>query len=197
MHYVRDYSRVEISTNEKFNATHAVTDLAVLRKAVIHWVRTTGQRVLLCPEMSSENELFEPYILSQLPEDVKPHVGALDRYWITDEASSVYARASLVLSMECHSPILAIAAGKPAIYLHQPQDTWKVQMYPDLGLGDWIFPIGEAGDGHLAARMTEIHQNHPAALALAQTAQCRAATLLGNAVRQVLQSVASPFATTK
>jgi hypothetical protein len=183
----RPYAPGEIAEREKFNAAHAPADFGMLRDAIIHWVRTTGQRVLLCPEMTYETELFEPHILSRLPGDVRPHVTALDRYWITDEASSVYARASLVLSMECHSPILAIAVGRPAIYIHQPQDTWKVQMYPDLGLGEWVFPVGKAGDGRLAARMTEIHKNYPSACELARTAHSRALSLLSAAARQVAE----------
>ncbi|MDR2674675.1 MAG: polysaccharide pyruvyl transferase family protein [Opitutaceae bacterium] len=181
----RPYTPEEVAVREKFNAAQAPADFGVLRDAITHWVRTTGQRVLLCPEMTYETELFEPHILSRLPGDVRPHVTALDRYWLTDEANSVYARASLVLSMECHSPILAIATGRPAIYLHQPQDTWKVQMYPDLGVGAWALPIETAGAGALRACLDNINNDQPAALALARAARDRAAGLMADAAKQV------------
>ncbi|MDR1011212.1 MAG: polysaccharide pyruvyl transferase family protein [Opitutaceae bacterium] len=186
IHPERPFTAETIATREKFNAAQAPADFAALRGAITHWVRATGDRVLLCPEMIYATELFEPHIISQLPADVRLRVTALDRYWITDEASSVYARASLVLSMECHSPIMAIATGRPTIYLHQPQDTWKVQMYPDLGLGDWAIPIDAPDAGkRLAACMTAIHQDYPAALAHARAACSKAGALLADAARRV------------
>ncbi len=51
---------------------------------------------------------------------------------ITDEAASLYRQARAVVSMECHSPIMACVNGRPAFYVRQPHDTWKGQMYRDL-----------------------------------------------------------------
>lgn len=36
-------------------------------------------------------------------------------FWNADEAASVYARARAVVSLDCHSPIIALTAREPAI----------------------------------------------------------------------------------
>ena len=87
---------------------------------------------------------LRPLLFDKLPSDVKPHVRSLDRYWLTAEAASVYARAAAVVSMEQHSPIMAIAAGTPAILVRQPTDTRKGQMWRDIGLDRWIFEIDDS-----------------------------------------------------
>jgi polysaccharide pyruvyl transferase WcaK-like protein len=170
----RRYSASEIEEKERFNAATAPGDHAIVRAAIVAWVRKTGGSVLLCPEMSYATELFEPHLINPLPDDVRPKVKAMNRYWMPDEASSVYARARLVLSMECHSPILTIARGRPAIYLHQPQDTWKSQMYPDLGVGDWVMPIEHTSGDALAARVMGMHDRYEVACARAVSAAERA-----------------------
>ena len=53
-------------------------------------------------------------------------------------------RAHAVISMECHSPIIAAAQRTPFFYLRQPEDTIKGQMYYDIGLSDWVFEIDDA-----------------------------------------------------
>jgi hypothetical protein len=180
-HPERGYADSEIEAKDRFNAEHVENDHAKLRTAIIGWVRNTGLRVLLCPEMSYQTELFEPHILSALPDDVRSHVVALDRYWLPDEAAAVFARARLVLSVECHSPILANAVGRPAIYLHQPQDTWKSQMYADLGLGGWALPIEKTTGESLAEHVLAIHRDYQAALATVAQAQERAREALSRA----------------
>lgn len=85
---------------------------------------------------------MRPLLHDPLPADVKEKEVPLDRYWITDEAASVYRRSLAVVSMECQSPLLANSVGRPVVYLRQPTDTWKGQMYPDVGLGDWKIELG-------------------------------------------------------
>jgi hypothetical protein len=67
-----------------------------------------------------------------------------DSYWLPDEAASIYARAQAVISMECHSPLIALRSGTLAFYLRQPTDTCKGQMYRDFGAGEWMFEIDES-----------------------------------------------------
>jgi hypothetical protein len=123
------------------NAQWVEHDLGKLREIITAWVRETGRQVLVCPEMTYEVELGLDEIYSKLPPDVQPNVKCLDFYWLTDVASAVFAQSAGVASLECHSPILAIEQGVPAIYVRQPTDTIKGQMYRDLGLADWIFEI--------------------------------------------------------
>jgi polysaccharide pyruvyl transferase WcaK-like protein len=144
------------------NAKFAEADHARQREAITTWVRKTRLRVFLVPEMTYQVSRLRPLLFDPLPADVKPHVAVMDRYWLTAEAASVYARAAAVLSFELHSPIMAIAAGVPAIHLRQPTDTSKGQMWRDVGLGDWLFEIEGATGEQIAVRLLALHHNRQA-----------------------------------
>ncbi len=160
---------------DTFNAQWAEHDHARLRQVMIRWVRAEGGMVLTCPEIEYEREILRPMLIDPLPDDVKPFVVTHDDYWITDEAASVYAQAQAVVSMECHSVILAMALGRFAFYLRQPQDTWKGMMYPNLGLpqctrnveeltpealADHLMPLLKDQAGSRAAVHTAMQQVH-------------------------------------
>jgi len=164
----------EVALKTEVNKRHEEADHAKLRELVVSWVRATGLKVLLCPEVTYEVDTSKRLIYDLLPEDIKPSVVHLDRYWITDEAASVYQRARAVVSVECHSPIIALANHRPAFYLRQPTDTWKGQMYPDLGLGDWMFKIDEAPAATIAERLLDLHEHYDEALAKVDAALKRA-----------------------
>ena len=144
------------------NAKFAEADHAKQREAITSWVRQTRLRVFLVPEMTYAVSRLRPLLFDSLPADVKPHVAVMDRYWLTAEAASVYARAAAVLSFEMHSPIMAIAGGVPAIHMRQPTDTSKGQMWRDVGLGDWLFEIEGATGEQIAARLLALHRNRQA-----------------------------------
>ena len=82
-----------------------------------------------------------------------------DTFWLPDEAASVYARAQAVVSMECHSPLIALHNGTPTFYLRQPTDTCKGQMYRDIGANDWFFEIDETSGPQLWSRLEGIVKN--------------------------------------
>lgn len=187
----RVYPQSEVEKKESFNRENAVKDHELARAAIVAWVRHTGMKVLLCPEMSYANELFEPFLMDPLPDDVKDKVVAMDSYWMTDVASTVYSRSRMVVSMECHSPILAIAKGRPALYLLQPQDTWKWQMFPDLELRDWVVPIDTTKPEDLAAKVIEMHQNYEGECSKARNACKKAWSHITAAVAEVEQMIGS------
>jgi hypothetical protein len=164
----------EVAWKQAVNEAHAESDHAKLREVIISWARETGQKALLCPEMTYQLGLLRPLLFDRLPEDVKPNVVTMDRFWLTDEAASVYCRARAVVSMECHSPIIANANGRPGFYLRQPTDTWKGQMYPDLGLGDWKFDLDTATGRQIAERLLQVHAHYDAALVQVRGAANRA-----------------------
>lgn len=137
---------------EETNMKYKQADHAKLREAMIAWVRETEQKVLVCPEMTYQVEIMDELLIDPLPDDVKPFV-VKRGYWLPDEAASVYAKAHTVLSFECHSPIIAAAAGTPFFYLRQPEDTIKGQMYYDLGLSDWVFEIEQVSGKDIAERL--------------------------------------------
>lgn len=150
-----NWSKERIKEVEALNASKKEIDHAKLREAMIAWVRETGNKVLVCPEMTYEVDIMDELLIDPLPDDVKPFV-VKRGYWMPDEAASVYARAHTVLSFECHSPIIAAANGTPFFYLRQPEDTIKGQMYYDLGFSDWIFEIEQTEGKQIAARLREV-----------------------------------------
>lgn len=147
-------------TNEKYKEI----DHAKLREAMIAWVRETGNKVLICPEMTYAVDIMDELLINPLPEDVKPFV--IKRgYWLPDEAASIYAKAHTVLSFECHSPIIAAANVTPFFYLRQPEDTIKGQMYYDLDFNDWVFEIDKTTGTQIADRLREVWKDHDKAKA--------------------------------
>ena len=137
-----NWSEERIKMVNEVNAENKEKDHAKLRMAMIAWVRNTGNKVLVCPEMTYEVNIMDELLIDPLPAEVKPHV--IKRgYWLPDEAASIYAKAHTVLSFECHSPIISVANNTPTFYLRQPQDTIKGQMYYDLSMKDWVFEIDE------------------------------------------------------
>jgi len=145
-----------VRSREVQNERYQDIDHAKLRAAIVAWVRKTGHPALLCPEMTYQVELLKPLLYEPLPEDVKPRVVVRPGYWLTDEAASTYRRAAAVVSLEMHSPIIAIANGRPAIHLRQPTDTRKGQMWRDVGLQDWLFEIDDATGEQIAEKLLDL-----------------------------------------
>ena len=144
-------------------------DHAKLREMIVAYVRNTGNKVLACPEMTYEIELAKEVLVDPLPEDVKKNVVWRDTYWLPDEAASVYAKAEAVVSIECHSPLIALHNGTPTFYVRQPTDTCKGQMYRDIGADDWFFEIDETSGQQLWSRLAAIHADPAKARAKVKT----------------------------
>ncbi len=158
------WSDERIKLVEDTNLKYKELDHAKLREAMIAWVRETGNKVLVCPEMTYQVDIMDELLINPLPEDVKPFV--IKRgYWMPDEAASVYAKAHTVLSFECHSPIIAAANGTPMFYLRQPEDTIKGQMYYDLGFNDWTIEIDQTTGKQITERLREIWNDYDKAKA--------------------------------
>jgi polysaccharide pyruvyl transferase WcaK-like protein len=153
------------------NEAFAERDHAKMREALIAWVTEFKRKVFLVPEMTYEVPRLKPFLYDPLPKEIKPSVAVLDRYWLTAEAASVYAKAAAVVSFEMHSPIMAVAAGTPAVLLRQPTDTRKGQMWRDVGLENWIFEIDDRTGKEIAERVVEIGKNLQAARNLANKAR--------------------------
>ncbi|MCF2505222.1 polysaccharide pyruvyl transferase family protein [Dyadobacter sp. CY107] len=158
------WSAEKIRQVEETNEKYKEFDHAKLRQAMIAWVRETGNKVLVCPEMTYEVDIMDELLIDPLPADVKPFV-VKRGYWLPDEAASVYAKAHTVLSLECHSPIIAAANGTPCFYLRQPEDTIKGQMYYDLGFDDWVFEINDTNAEQITGRLRDVWKNYDKAKA--------------------------------
>ncbi|MDP0501852.1 MAG: polysaccharide pyruvyl transferase family protein [Verrucomicrobiota bacterium JB022] len=144
---------------DAFNARYLEADMRSIREIIVRWVRETGLKVALVPEMVFEMDLHREWVFDRLPEDVKPYVAWREDYWLPDEAAALYENAVALVSMECHSPILASAVGTPAIYLTSSTETYKKQMWNDIGLSDWMFDIDEASSDDIVQTLFEMHRD--------------------------------------
>jgi polysaccharide pyruvyl transferase WcaK-like protein len=177
---------------EKINNEHVQHDMQMLVDVMVQYIKATGNKVLVCPEMTYQIELGKKYLVDPFPTNLKSKVVWRDTYWLPDEAAAVYANASAVVSIECHSPIISLVQTTPTFYVRQPTDTCKGQMYPDLGLGDWLFEIDKV-DGslvwqrlkHVLADPRAAHAKATAAMSLVHHKQEE----MGNALRQALSAM--------
>lgn len=131
-------------------------DHAKLREMIVSYVKNTGNKVLACPEMTYQVELAKQVLVDPLPAELRKNVVWRDRYWLPDEAAAVYSMAQAVVSVECHSPLIALRNGTPAFYVRQPTDTCKGQMYHDIGAHDWLFEIDQTSGDQLWLRLEGI-----------------------------------------
>ncbi len=134
-------------------------DHAPLRDAIIAIVRETPMKVLVVPEDSTQMETGKELLVDPLPVDVKAKVVWRQNFWLTDEALSTYVRSAGLVSLEMHSPIMALGNGIPAIVCRFAEQTTKGFMWRDIGLGDWLFDLDKPDE---LARVV------PTALALAK-----------------------------
>ena len=147
------------------------SDHGKVRPAIVEFVRQTGMKVLLCPEDKSHMAVGKEMFLDKLPDDVKPKVVWRENYWLTDEAVSTYSRALALLSMDMHSPIMALGNGTPAIVCRFKQQTSKGQMWSDIGLPEWLFDLDvETGPERITAATLAIAKDIAAANAKAAKA---------------------------
>lgn len=144
-------------------------DHAKLREMIISYVKATGNKVMVCAEMTYQVEMGKEVLVDPLPAEIKKNVVWRETYWLPDEAASIYARAQAVISVECHSPLIALHNGTPTFYVRQPTDTCKGQMYRDIGAGDWFFEMDETSGAQLWSRLEAIHRDPAGARAKVKT----------------------------
>ena len=146
------------------------SDMAKMRDVIRHIVENYDLKVLICPEMTYQVPMGRRYLYERLPGAVKEKVVLKREYWITSEAESVYSKSKALVSMEMHSPIIFIDEHKPAILLRQAEDTWKGQMWRDIGLQEWILELNVTDSPQIDSCVDRILQNYPAALEQAAAA---------------------------
>ncbi len=111
------------------------------RDLITRWVKKTGHKVLIAPEVKKEMEHNKRLIYDPLPPEIQKHVVNLDYFWNADEAASVFARAHTVVCHEPHSPIIALANGTPIIHTYSEFHSPKCWMFKDIGLPEWLLEI--------------------------------------------------------
>jgi hypothetical protein len=161
---IRNTPRVpDDDIRDAINQRTTAADHAPLRDLIVRYVRHTRHRVLACPEMTYQIPLAKELLIDPLPADVKPNIVWRDTFWLPDEAAAIYSNALAVISLECHSPLIALRHGSPAFHLRQPTDTCKGQMYCDIGAKKWFFEIEQTSGELLWSRLAPIVRDPAAA----------------------------------
>ena len=123
------------------NNTLKEQDHAGVRAALVAVLRETPYKVLVCPEDKSHVAVGKEMFVDRFPADVRGKVVWRDQFWPMDLAVGVYAKAVALVSMDMHSPIMAVGNGTPAVHFRFKQQTSKGLMWRDIGLGDWLFDL--------------------------------------------------------
>lgn len=131
-----------------------------LREVMQYWVKETGRKVLLVPEVDKEIPHAKRLLWEPLPSDVQKHVVHRSSFWNVDEAAAIYARAHTVVSMEPHSCIIALANGTPVLHLFSPKHGLKAWMFRDIGLPEWLYNIEQDTADDFSKALLEIHQDY-------------------------------------
>ncbi|WP_052201055.1 polysaccharide pyruvyl transferase family protein [Terriglobus sp. TAA 43] len=176
----------------KINSEHVQHDMEMLLDVIVRYVRATGNKVLVCAEMTYQIALGKEYLVDRFPAELKDKLVFRDTFWMPDEAAAIYAQASAVVGFECHSPIIALVQGTPAFYIRQPTDTCKGQMYPDLGAGAWQFEADKTSADELWRVLQGILANPVAArrkaLSVLDTVHAKQA-VMGKALQTALTAM--------
>ncbi|MBI5685554.1 MAG: polysaccharide pyruvyl transferase family protein [Verrucomicrobia bacterium] len=138
---------------------------AVYRDLITRWVKRTGFKVLIAPEVKKEMEHNKRLLHDPLPEDIRKHVVNLDYFWNADEAASVFARAHTAVCHEPHSLIIALASGTPVIHTYSEFHSPKCWMFKDIGLPEWLLEYDSTPAAKMAETLFAIHDDYPGALA--------------------------------
>lgn len=137
------------------------------------WIEHTGKPVILAPEVDKEIPAAHSLIWDQLPSSLRPYVREVQSFWNVDEAASVYAMASAVVSMEPHSCIIALANGVPAIHFYSPKHGVKAQMFADIGLSEWLCDINRTSAEMVIRELMRIESDRGEAVNRVNTAMQR------------------------
>lgn len=158
---------------------------AKYRELVTLWVKKTGHKVLIAPEVKKEMEHNKRLIYDKLPADIQQHVANLEYFWNADEAASVFARAHTIVCHEPHSPIIALANGTPIIHTYSEFHSPKCWMFQDIGLGEWLLEMDETPVEKMAGTLFAIDADYPAAQAKVKKAMGYVHECFGKSMQHV------------
>jgi len=137
----------------------------VYQDLIAMWVKETGWKVVIAPEVQKEMEYNKKFVYDPLPDDLKKHVVNFDEFWNVDEACSFYARAHTVICHEPHTPIMALANGTPMMHTFSEFHSPKCWMFKDIGLEEWAPEFDSTPAEKMFEILMGIHKDYPAAQA--------------------------------
>lgn len=137
----------------------------VYQDLIALWVKETGWKVVIAPEVQKEMIYNKQFIYDPLPDNLKKHVVNFDEFWNVDEACSFYARAHTVICHEPHTPIMALAMGTPMMHTFSEFHSPKCWMFKDIGLEEWAPEFDATPATKMFDSLMGIHRDYPAAQA--------------------------------
>jgi polysaccharide pyruvyl transferase WcaK-like protein len=186
-HLIKPEIKLEGLTLERYKCSlqHQDTDLAPLIGLIKKYIAYTGEKVVLCPEMSYEMELNYKEIYSKLTPAEQQKTICMKNYWLPDQAVALYKKSRCLVSMEMHSPILSLAQLIPSFYLQLPTDTCKGEMWHDIGLSEWIHKVPEKSADDIWPYLKAVIDNPAESKAKA----AKAMTLVNERQRQIATAI--------
>jgi polysaccharide pyruvyl transferase WcaK-like protein len=134
---------------------HAAQTVGMIEK----YVEAAQEPVVLVHEVTRMLEPVKTMVFEKLSEPARKYVRYEPEYWMPDEAASVYAVARMVVSMEMHSVILALAAGTPALHPYFKEAGLKQWMMRDLGAPEWLIDQDEVNPAAIANVMVGVYKD--------------------------------------
>lgn len=175
---VPDYNAPYEPKVDSLNQAMKEHDLKPYRDAIIAVVRQTKAKVLICAEDVTQVALGKEMLYDPLPEDVKRYVVWRNRFWLPDEALSIYKKSAGYFGLEQHSPIICIGNRIPALLGRTKDQTSKGYMWLNIGLKDWFFDSDVSSDmDRLTQSVLSLIKNPKVAQKTAKAAQQRVKTL--------------------
>lgn len=164
---------VDDSRPQKLNPLHPTPEniaddqrrAKVYQDLIAMWVRETGGKVVIAPEVNKEMIYNKQFVYDPLPDALKRHVVNFDEFWNVDEACSFYARAHTVICHEPHTPIMALAMGTPMMHTFSEFHSPKCWMFKDIGLEEWAPEFDATPATKMFEILMGIHRDYPAAQA--------------------------------
>ncbi|MBI4902791.1 MAG: polysaccharide pyruvyl transferase family protein [Acidobacteria bacterium] len=148
---------------------HAAQTRAILEA----YVEAAQEPVVLVHEVTRMIEPVKAMVLDQLSERARRFVRYKPDYWMPDAAAGVYSKARMVVSMEMHSIILALAAGTPSIHPYFRQAGLKQWMMRDIGLPEWLIDQDDSSAQQIAGAMVNVLRDDKGARAKTSAAMDR------------------------
>jgi len=162
---------------------------AKYRDLITRWVKKTGHKVLIAPEVYKEMEHNKRFIYDRLPPEIQKHIVNLEYFWNADEAASVFARAHTVVCHEPHSPIIALANGTPIIHTYSEFHSPKCWMFRDIGLPEWLLEMDETPVEKMGETLFAIDADYAGALAKVKKAMAYVHECFGRSMQHVKQII--------
>lgn len=135
----------------------------VYQDLIEKWVKETGWKVVIAPEVYKEMEYNKKFVYDPLPDRLKKHVVNFDEFWNVDEACSFYERAHTVICHEPHTPIMALAMGTPMMHTYSEFHSPKCWMFKDIGLEEWAPEFDSTPAEKMFEILMGIHGDYAAA----------------------------------